>query len=83
MWDSGGAIAPSHLPHIFDRFYKAASASGIGSPGSGLGLSIVKAIVERHGGSISATSSPESGTTFTIVLPHTKIVDAPVLTATV
>jgi signal transduction histidine kinase len=83
VWDSGGAIAPEHLPHIFDRFYKAASARGTASPGSGLGLSIVKAIIERHGGSISATSSPRSGTTFTMVLPHQKAVDTDVLAATV
>ena len=81
IWDSGGAIAPAHLPHIFDRFYKAASASGIASPGSGLGLSIVKAIVERHGGSVSASSSPQDGTTFTIVLPRVNSSEATTLAA--
>jgi len=56
--DEGPGIATEHLPHIFDRFYKAdASRAGV-SGGSGLGLSIVKAIVERHGASITARSRP-------------------------
>jgi signal transduction histidine kinase len=66
--DSGPGIPPEHLPHVFDRFYKA-DASRVGvSGGSGLGLSIVKAIVERHGGSISVASNP-GRTVFEIVLP--------------
>jgi signal transduction histidine kinase len=61
-------ITAEHLPHIFDRFYKAdASRAGV-KGGSGLGLSIVKAIVERHGGTISVTSRP-GRTVFEIVLP--------------
>jgi len=61
-------IAANHLPHIFDRFYKAdASRTGI-TGGSGLGLSIVKAIVERHGGTISVASRP-GRTVFEMVLP--------------
>jgi signal transduction histidine kinase len=62
-------IAAEHLPHIFDRFYKGdASRAGV-KGGSGLGLSIVKAIVERHGGRISVTSRP-SRTVFEMVLPE-------------
>lgn len=53
--DDGPGVTPEHLPHIFDRFYKASSGR-IASPGSGLGLSIVKAIVERHGGRVAAVS---------------------------
>jgi signal transduction histidine kinase len=61
--DEGPGIAPEHVPHIFDRFYKAdasrAPRSSDGAPGgSGLGLSIVKAIVERHGGRITVRSQP-------------------------
>ena len=67
--DSGEGIAPEHLPHIFDRFYKTASAKGMASRGSGLGLSIVKAVVERHGGRVSATSAVGAGTTIRIDLP--------------
>jgi signal transduction histidine kinase/tetratricopeptide (TPR) repeat protein len=67
--DSGEGIAPEHLPHIFDRFYKTASARGMASRGSGLGLSIVKAVVERHNGRVSATSTVGEGTTIRIELP--------------
>jgi signal transduction histidine kinase len=61
--DEGPGIATDHLPHVFDRFYKAESSRAQGAAeglagGSGLGLSIVKAIVERHGGRISASSRP-------------------------
>jgi two-component system sensor histidine kinase BaeS len=63
-------IDAAHLPHIFDRFYKAdASRAGV-KGGSGLGLSIVKAIVERHGGRISVTSRP-GHTVFEMVVPAT------------
>jgi signal transduction histidine kinase len=66
MRDSGAGIAPEHLPLIFDRFYKA-DASRKATGGSGLGLSIVKAIVEGHGGTIAARN--EGGAVFEIVLP--------------
>lgn len=67
--DTGDGIAAEHLPHIFDRFYKVDSARAATREGSGLGLSIVKAIVERHGGTISVTSEPYVETIFTIRLP--------------
>lgn len=67
--DSGEGIPPEHLPFVFDRFYKATSADGTASPGSGLGLSIVKAIVTRHGGRVSAESTPGQGTTISVTLP--------------
>jgi signal transduction histidine kinase len=67
--DSGPGIAPEHLPLIFDRFYKI-DAARKASGGSGLGLSIVKAIVERHGGTIVARNDAErGGAVFEIVLP--------------
>jgi signal transduction histidine kinase len=66
--DSGTGIAPEHLPHVFDRLYKADPARAASTAGSGLGLSIVKAIVERHGGTVGVTSEP-GRTAFTIVLP--------------
>jgi signal transduction histidine kinase len=70
--DNGSGIASEHLPHVFDRFYKVDPSRDVSSSagaGSGLGLSIVKTIVERHGGSISVSSAPVNGTEFTILLP--------------
>jgi signal transduction histidine kinase len=67
--DSGGGIAPEHLPHVFERFYKVDAARAADSTGSGLGLSITKAIVERHGGTIHVASEP-GRTTFTVLLPQ-------------
>ena len=61
-------IAPEHLPHIFDRFYKADAARAGVTGGSGLGLSIVKAIVERHGGTMTG-DQPPGRTVFEMVLP--------------
>ena len=68
--DSGPGIASEHLPHVFDRFYKAdPSRAATGQSGSGLGLSIVRAIVQRHGGSVTAANAPTGGAVFEIVLP--------------
>jgi signal transduction histidine kinase len=67
--DTGEGIPAEHLASIFDRFYKVDSARGAGISGSGLGLSIVKATVERHGGRITVESEPGKGTTFKIELP--------------
>jgi signal transduction histidine kinase len=69
--DTGPGIAPEHLPHIFDRFYKAdGSRAGANIPsGSGLGLSIVQAIVRHHHGEITAVNLPGGGAEFTMRLP--------------
>jgi len=67
--DSGGGIAPDHVPHVFDRFYKVDASRTSGAGGSGLGLSIVKAIAERHGGTVTVTSRP-GRTEFVITLPE-------------
>lgn len=66
--DTGTGIAPEHAPFVFERFYKADASRGSGAQGSGLGLSIVKAIVERHGGRITVDSVP-GRTAFVIDLP--------------
>jgi signal transduction histidine kinase len=68
--DTGSGISPAHLPHVFERFYKADEARMGGAAGSGLGLSIVKAIAERHGGRVSVRSEPGVQTVFEIILPH-------------
>ena len=68
--DNGPGIPADALPHIFSRTYTVSSARTPGtSGGSGLGLSIVKAIVERHGGNVICNSIEGEGCCFTIVLP--------------
>ncbi len=69
--DTGPGIPPEHLPRLFDRFYKVdESRTGTEMPsGSGLGLSIVQAIVRRHGGEVVASNLSPSGARFEITLP--------------
>jgi signal transduction histidine kinase len=65
--DSGAGIAPEHLPHIFERTYKADRArTPENDTGSGLGLYIAKTIVEKHGGEILCESEPGKGSVFTV-----------------
>jgi signal transduction histidine kinase len=63
--DSGEGIPPEDLPHIFQPFYTTKHR------GSGLGLSIVKKIVDAHDGTIDVDSKPGEGTTMTVSLPRT------------
>jgi len=67
--DTGVGIAPSHLPHVFDRFWRADPARGRRTGGSGLGLAIARQIVTDHGGTITVASEVGVGTTFTVTLP--------------
>lgn len=67
--DHGAGIAPDHLPHIFERFYRGDPSRNRATGGFGLGLAIVKALVEAYGGSITADSTPGKGTRMTVVLP--------------
>ena len=67
--DSGPGIAPEHLPHIFERFYRADRARARATGGAGLGLTIVKQLVEAHGGCVWAASAPGQGATFAFTLP--------------
>ena len=70
--DTGEGIDPAHLPHVFERFYRADPARGRSRGGSGIGLTISRALVEAHGGGLSATSAgPGHGATFTVRLPTT------------
>jgi PAS domain S-box-containing protein len=64
--DSGPGIDPEHVPHLFDRFYRANTRTS----GLGLGLYISRILVEAHGGRIWAESRPGQGSTFTIALPR-------------
>ena len=65
--DNGCGIAPEHLPRVFDRFYRAESSRG--SDGAGLGLALVKSIVDLHGGSATIQSEIGRGTTVTLTFP--------------
>jgi two-component system sensor histidine kinase MprB len=65
--DYGVGIAPDDLPHVFDRFYRAADARTL--PGSGLGLAIVRQVAEAHQGSATAEAAPGGGTIISIRLP--------------
>jgi signal transduction histidine kinase len=67
--DKGIGISKEDLAHIFERFYTADKARSRRLGGAGLGLSIVKAIIDKHDGSITVTSTLGEGTTFTIILP--------------
>ena len=65
--DDGPGIEPGDLPHLFEPFYRGSSSAR--SRGAGLGLSIVRALVEAHGGRVGVESSPGAGATFWFTLP--------------
>lgn len=67
--DEGVGIPPDQLPYIFERFYRVDKSRSRESGGAGLGLSIVQSLIQAHGGTISADSTPGCGATFTITLP--------------
>lgn len=67
--DSGPGMTPDVEAKVFDRFYRADPSRTRRHGGSGLGLAIVKSLTEAHGGTVTCTSSPADGTTFTISLP--------------
>ena len=67
--DTGSGIATEHLPHVFDRFYRADASRSRATGGSGLGLAIVQQLAAAHGGSAHAASEVGCGTTITIRLP--------------
>ena len=66
--DTGKGIDPKELPHLFERFYQAQGSIG----GTGIGLSLVKAYVDLHHGTIDAQSEPGKGTSFVVTLPETQ-----------
>jgi two-component system sensor histidine kinase/response regulator len=68
--DTGMGIPADDMPRIFDEFYRTKGAKEIDPHGTGLGLPIVKAIIETYGGTIDVDSSPGEGTTFTFSLPQ-------------
>jgi two-component system heavy metal sensor histidine kinase CusS len=67
--DQGAGILPAELPHIFERFYRAASARDLPREGSGLGLSMAAGITRHHGANIQVNSTPGKGSTFIVSFP--------------
>lgn len=65
--DNGVGITSSHLPHIFERMYRCDDSRW--AKGNGLGLSIVKELVIAHKGKVTVESTPNVGTTFTLIFP--------------
>ena len=68
--DTGEGIAPEHLPHLCDRFYRVDDARTRSAGGTGLGLAICKSIADAHGGSLAIESVVGEGTTVRVTLPH-------------
>ncbi len=71
--DDGTGISERDLPHVFERFYRAEESRSM--PGSGLGLSIVRQVVERHAGTVEAERRTSGGTRFTVRLPGSLVPD--------
>ena len=67
--DTGTGIAAEHLPRLFDRFYRPADTGGRTAEGSGIGLALVRSLVEMHHGTIDVDSTPGQGTTVRVSLP--------------
>jgi GAF domain-containing protein len=74
--DTGPGIAPSEQARVFERFYRGEAAHALNVPGTGMGLAIVKEIVDRHGGQVHVVSRAGEGATVTILLPT--VADEPV-----
>ena len=72
--DHGLGIPPEALPHLFQRFYRAKNVTIAEIPGSGIGLYIVRSIIETLGGTISVESVQNKGTTFTVTLRNAELV---------
>ncbi len=66
--DNGPGIPKEHLPHLFDRFYRAEASRTCGTDHNGLGLAISKAIVDAHGGTLEASNGSNSGAVFALQL---------------
>jgi signal transduction histidine kinase len=67
--DHGYGISAAALPHIFEKFYRVPNVEDTAVPGTGLGLTLVREIVELHGGHVTVQSEPGVGSTFSVRLP--------------
>jgi two-component system heavy metal sensor histidine kinase CusS len=70
--DTGSGIAPEHLPHVFDRFYRADASRTSTGGNIGLGLALVKGIAALHGGTVAIASTPGKGTCVGFVVPRSR-----------
>ena len=71
--DTGIGVPPEEQPHIWERFYRPTSPLAAGGGGLGVGLSIVKSLVEAHKGRVWVESTPGVGSTFTVLLPIKRV----------
>ena len=67
--DTGEGISAEDLPHVFDRFYRADRSRARQTGGYGLGLAIVRQLVQAHGGAVSVESEPGNGSAFVFTVP--------------
>ena len=74
--DTGGGIPEDDIEHIFDQFYRVDTSRARATGAAGLGLTIVKRLVDAHRGQINVTSKPGTGSTFTVTLPASQTSDA-------
>jgi len=71
--DTGIGVPTHELPKLFTRFFRSAADEAHNIPGTGLGLAVVREIIEKHGGTVTMDSTPGEGSTVTVVLPVTPI----------
>jgi signal transduction histidine kinase len=69
LWHTGAGIAVEHLPNIFERFYRLDTSRARATGGAGIGLAVVKQLVEAHGGRVGVRSVVGAGSTFYFTLP--------------
>ena len=84
LWvtDTGIGIPAEHLPRLTERFYRVDRGRSRDTGGTGLGLAIVKHIMQRHGGQLRIASVPGEGSTFTLVIPASRLIADPSLAPT-
>jgi signal transduction histidine kinase len=70
--DTGCGIAPEHVPNVFERFYRVDASRARATGGAGIGLAVVKQLVDAHGGGVSVSSEPGRGSCFRVTLPYAR-----------